>query len=127
MRTIKNLQVLIIDDDDMMRSYLRIMLRADEVENIEEAGTVEKAEKLINKQNFDLIFLDIHLPDVDGIEFISTIIKKLPTCQIIMISGDTSTEKVQQAIKAGAKDFIAKPFNSTIVVTKVNQILNDLI
>ena len=130
MLTNKSLKVLIIDDDDMMRSYLRIMLREADIENIDEAGTVDKAEKIINLQKVDLIFLDIHFPNIsgiDGIDFISTIIQKLPDCRIIMVSSDTSAEKVQLAMQAGAKDFIAKPFNSAIVLSKLNQLVNDLI
>ncbi len=123
----KKLRVLIIDDDDMMRSFLRIMLRAAEVINIDEAGTAKKAVKLFNTQKFDLIFLDINLPDEDGVVFISTIKNKLPDCQIIMVSSEATKDRVSQAMKSGAKDFIAKPFNATIVESKVKQLVSELV
>jgi len=122
----KELKVLIVDDDDMMRSFLRIMLREAKVEDIDEAGTAAKASKFIIKNKFNLIFLDINLPDIDGVEFISNIKQKLPDTSIIMISGEATTERVKQAMQAGAKDFIAKPFNAAIVESKVKQLVNEL-
>ena len=122
----KKLHILIIDDDDMMRSYLRIMLREANVENIEEAGTSEKAFKLIKLNKYDLIFLDINLPDADGVNSIPDIKTKLPNCEIIMISSEATMDRVKQAISAGAKDFIAKPFNATIVETKIKQLVDEV-
>ena len=122
----KDLRILIVDDDDMMRSYLRIMLRDNEVVNIEEAGTASKASKFIKLNKIDLVFLDINLPDQDGVEFIATIKEKLPDCHIIMVSSEATMDRVKQAMSAGAKDFIAKPFNATIVATKVKQLVDDL-
>ena len=122
----KDLKVLIVDDDDMMRSYLRIMLRAAKVEDIDEVGTATKAKKFIIKNKFNLIFLDINLPDIDGVEFISSIKQELPETHIIMISGEATTERVKQAMLAGAKDFIAKPFNAAIVESKIKQLVNEL-
>lgn len=122
----KNLRVFIIDDDDMMRSYLRIMLREAEVKHIEEAGTVAKSTKLLNTNKYDLIFLDINLPDGDGVDFISSIKEKLPDCHIIMISSEATMDRVKQAMAAGAKDFIAKPFNANIVEIKVQQLVDDV-
>lgn len=126
MNTNKDLRVLIIDDDDMMRSYLRIMLRHVNVENIDEAGTANKASKFINTHKVDLIFLDINLPDRDGVEFISTIKEKLPEAHIIMVSSEATMDRIQQAMKSGAKDFIAKPFNAGIVESKVHQLIEEL-
>jgi len=122
----KYLHVLIIDDDDMMRSYLRIMLRAASIENIEEIGTFEKAIKLLSLRKYDLIFLDINLPDADGISSIPIIKNKLPDCEIIMISGESTMDRVKQAMSAGAKDFIAKPFNANSVETKIKQLVNEV-
>ena len=126
MKTNQDLKILIVDDDDIMRSFLRIMLREAKVEDIDEVGTAAKANKLIVKKKFDLIFLDINLPDADGVEFISSIKKELPDTNIIMISGEATSDRVTQAMQSGAKDFIAKPFNAAIVELKVKQLVNDL-
>ena len=125
MKENKKLNVLIVDDDDMMRSYLRIMLRSADVKNIEEAGTAEKAVKSVEFHKYDLIFLDIILPDNDGVSIIPTIKSKLPNCKIIMISSEATMHRVRQAMKAGAKDFIAKPFNAGIVESKIKQLVDE--
>jgi len=122
----KELKVLIIDDDDVMRSFLRMMLREAKVEYIDEVGTAAKANKVIIKNKYNLIFLDINLPDIDGVKFIADIKQKSPDTSIIMISGEATTKRVKQAMQAGARDFIAKPFNAAIIESKAKQLLNEL-
>ena len=69
MTNVKEITVMIVDDDDLVRAYLRIMLRDLGVLNIQEAGTGEKALREMKLKQINLIFLDINLPDVDGVEF----------------------------------------------------------
>ena len=122
----KDLSVMLVDDDHIMRAYLRIMLRDDEVTDIKEANTAAKALKFLKLKKCDLMFLDINLPDQDGVSLIQTIKQHQPECQIIMVSSEATKDRVQQAISAGAKDFIAKPFNASIVDTKVRQLITDI-
>ena len=117
---------MLVDDDDMIRAYLRLMLRDLGVKNILEAGTSEKALREMKLKKIDLMFLDINLPDADGIEFTKIIKTNQPNCDIIMISSEVTMERVNQITQSAAKDFIAKPFNANVVENKLSKILSSI-
>lgn len=117
---------MIVDDDDLVRAYLRVMLRDLEVINILEASTGEKALREMKLKPISLIFLDINLPDADGIRLTKTIKDAQPNCEIIMISAEVTMERVKQITQSAAKDFIAKPFNANVVEKKLSNILAEL-
>ncbi|MEH6503113.1 MAG: response regulator [Cycloclasticus sp.] len=122
----KEITVMIVDDDDLVRAYLRVMLRDLGVINILEASTGEKALREMKLKPISLIFLDINLPDADGIRLTKTIKDAQPNCEIIMISAEVTMERVKQITQSAAKDFIAKPFNANVVEKKLSNILAEL-
>jgi DNA-binding NtrC family response regulator len=124
MKNADRLSVLIVDDDDMMRAYLRLMLRQAGVERIDEAGTAEKTLKVVTHRPPDVVFLDINLPDRDGIDLLESIKSDRPGCQVIMVSGEATKDRVDKAIDKGAADFIAKPFNASVVESKVKKVVS---
>ncbi|MFT6625185.1 MAG: two-component system chemotaxis response regulator CheY [Cycloclasticus sp.] len=126
MTNVKEITVMIVDDDDLVRAYLRIMLRDLGVLNILEVGTGKKALREMKLKQINLIFLDINLPDVDGIELTKTIKTNQANCEIIMISAEVTMERVKQITQSAAKDFIAKPFNASVVEKKLSNILAEL-
>lgn len=71
--------------------------------------------------NFDLILLDVMMPDGSGIDLLSIIHAQDPEVIVIIITGYATVELAVEAIKAGAYDFIAKPFTSDILLMAVNQ------
>jgi two-component system chemotaxis response regulator CheY len=117
------LSVLLVDDDDLMRAYLRIMVRDAGVNLVQEASTAAKALEILKVKPIDLVFLDINLPDEDGVEFIRTIKHHQASSQIIMVSSEATKDRVVQAMSTGAKDFIAKPFNASIVEAKIRLLI----
>ena len=109
-------KILIIDDERAIRNSLKDILEL-------EGYTVAVAEdgvqgiQAAEKQPFDLIYTDIKMPGIDGIE----VLEKLHgTCPIVMISGHGTIETAVEAIKKGAFDFIEKPFdlNRLLVTTR---------
>lgn len=74
-------------------------------------------------KQINLIFLDINLPDVDGVELTKTIKTNQANCEIIMISAEMTRDRVKQITQSAAKDFIAKPFNANVVEKKLSNIL----
>jgi len=115
-------KILIIDDERGIRSSLKGILE-DEGYSIKTANTGEDCLKLIEWQNFDLILLDIWLPEMDGIE----VLKKIKTMdenpQIVMISGHGTVETAVKATKLGAYDFLEKPLSLEKVVLTVKNAL----
>ncbi|MBW3671606.1 MAG: sigma-54 dependent transcriptional regulator [Acidobacteria bacterium] len=116
--------ILIIDDEDSIRAVLSQILE-DEGHSIEMAGSAEEGLDLIRKRSFDLIFLDVWLPGMDGLTLVEQISTagKLPP--IIMISGHGTVETAVRATRLGAYDFLEKPLSLDRVLLTVKHALAD--
>lgn len=101
-------RILIIDDERSIRSTLREILEYEQYEVEEAQDGVEGLEK-IQSGNFDLIFCDIKMPKMDGLEVLSQLQKSNSEIPVIMISGHGTVETAVDATKLGAFDFISKP------------------
>ncbi len=119
-------KVLVVDDALFMRKMLSDILKKD---GIEICGEAENGKDAIQKfQEFkpDLVTMDIVMPkidDIDGIGAVKEIIRIDPQAKIIMISAMGQHSLVVEAIQAGAKDFVTKPFQSSRVIEAVKRVL----
>ena len=114
------MKVLIIDDEKSIRRALREILEFEEC-NVEEAENGKEGLELIQKNEYDLIFCDIKMPVIDGLDVLSRTVKLNVETPIIMISGHGNIETAVKAIKDGAFDFIEKPLDlNRILVTLRN-------
>ena len=100
-------KILIIDDEAPIRRVLRDILE-NESYQVEDAGTGMDALQLIKEQDFDAIFCDIKMPEMDGIETLEGI-RQVSDTPVIMLSGHATIDNAVDAIKKGAFDFIQKP------------------
>ncbi len=122
----KKIKILIIDDEQGIRNSLSEILIDEGYETLL-AENAKNAKKIINNgHSFDLILLDIWMPDIDGI----TLLKELKTINrisqpIIMMSGHGSIGTAIDATKNGAYDFIEKPISLHKVLKVINQAINE--
>jgi len=100
-------KILIIDDEAPIRRVLRDILE-NESYQAEEAGNGKEALQLIKEQEYDAVFCDIKMPEMDGIEVLEAI-RQESDVPVIMLSGHGTIETAVEAIKKGAFDFIPKP------------------
>ena len=103
-------KVLIVDDSRIMRYQLRFIIEKSGYEVCEAVENVLDAMGAYQQYRPDLVTMDIQMPNVDGIEGVKLIKSIDPNAKIIMCSAQGSKEKVLDAIKAGAINFIVKPF-----------------
>lgn len=116
-------RVLIIEDDKVIRKFLRLALQTNEYDvDISDSGCIGL--NMISQQHFDLILLDLGLPDIDGIEIIKEIRKLLKTPIIVISARDRESDKVL-ALDTGANDYITKPFNVGEVLARVRVALRN--
>ncbi len=108
--------VLIVDDNDLMRTLLRGILRGETFQVTSEAKNGVLALESIEKSKPDIVFLDVMMPEMDGLETLQAIKAKHPEIIVIMITGNPSAENVKESIQGGAGGFIIKPFNSAKVM-----------
>ena len=114
---IKMSKILIIDDERAIRRALREILEFEEFEVVEAENGKEGFEKA-SSINFDMIFCDIKMPQMDGMEVLDALVKAKNESPVIMISGHGNIDTAVQAIKKGAFDFIEKPLDlNRILVT----------
>jgi DNA-binding NtrC family response regulator len=110
-------KILIIDDERSIRRALREILEFENFEVVEAENGKEGFEKA-STGNFDMIFCDIKMPQMDGMEVLDELLKAKIDTPVIMISGHGNVETAVQAIKKGAFDFIEKPLDlNRILVT----------
>jgi two-component system, chemotaxis family, chemotaxis protein CheY len=115
------LKVLIVDDNDVMRTLLRGILRNEEYQIVGEAKNGVIALEMVERLLPDLICMDVMMPVMDGLEALQSIKAAHPEMLVVMITGNPSVENVQESIKGGASGFIVKPFNAAKVLDTLNR------
>jgi two-component system, chemotaxis family, chemotaxis protein CheY len=115
--------VLICDDALFMRSMLGDILKSAGFDVVGEAQTGSEAVKQYRALHPDLVTMDIVMPDMGGIDAVRTIIKEYPQARILMCSAMGQQALVIEAIQAGARDFVVKPFQPSRVLEAVQRVL----
>lgn len=116
-------RILIVDDAKFMRMTLsNILLKANH-EVVGEAENGIMAIELFHKEKPDLVTLDITMPEKNGIDALKEIKQQYPDAKIIMCSAMGQQKMVVEAIEAGAKDFIVKPFDDSRVIEAIDRVL----
>lgn len=118
----KKASILLVEDEENLHETLRLNL---EIENYEitSAYTGSEALKAVKEEYFDLIILDIMLPEIDGINVIERIrIQNLDTPILILSAKNSSADKIL-GLRTGADDYLTKPFNLEELLLRVNKLI----
>jgi len=112
--------VLVIDDDTVVRVLLEaVLIRAYYTPFFCANG--KSALDFLEQSKIDIVLLDVKLPDMDGLDLLSTIKEKHPSCQTIVITGYGSEQIAVQALRRGALDYIEKPVNEDELVAALGR------
>ncbi len=115
--------ILLVEDDKNLRELLKRKIKT--IGHPTEAvGTGEEAKSLIENRSFDVVVIDIRLPDIDGIEIIKEFSEKYGT-KFIVITGYGDVNTAVRAMKNGAYDFIQKPFSFDILEVSIKKALKE--
>ena len=106
----RDVNLLIVDDEASLRDFLTIVFD-EEGWQVETAASLGEARAAVQKQEPDVVLCDLMLPDGNGIDFIRDVRASNPAVLFVMITAHTSTRSAVEALKAGAVDYIAKPFD----------------
>ncbi|KJR97539.1 MAG: chemotaxis protein CheY [Desulfobulbaceae bacterium BRH_c16a] len=115
--------ILVIDDEEPIRRLLHKELESD-TRNVLTAGDAAEAMTMIRNHWFDVIIMDLRLPDVHDLDLLIEIKDSVPHIEVVMITGHGDIDSAVKAMKLGACDFIRKPFNLEqldLVVEKAHQ------
>lgn len=121
------LNILIVDDSPVMRAFIRrvVDLTGLDVGTYCEAGDGEEALKLLRERWMDLVLTDINMPRMNGEEFVRQLESDelLRTIPVIVVSTDSSQNRVQQMLALGAKGYVTKPFLPEVLRDEVEKVL----
>jgi len=117
------LKILITDDHKIVRDGLKeILKQVPDIETIEEANDGEEALAHFHRKEFDLILLDISLPDMTGLEVLQTIKKKNPAQKVLILSMHPQEQYALRALKLGASGYLTKGTAAEELITAVKKI-----
>src|SRR3954466_3992338 len=118
----KKFSILLVEDEENLQEALKLNL---ELEGYEVTGCFDGADalRLIKKEYFDLIILDVMLPEVDGITVCETIRLNNFTIPILILSAKNSSADRVLGLKKGADDYLTKPFNLEELLIRVNNLI----
>ncbi|KUP08676.1 chemotaxis protein CheY [Bacillus coahuilensis m2-6] len=116
-------RILIVDDAAFMRMMIKDILSKNGYEVVAEAADGAQAVEKYKEIKPDLVTMDITMPEMDGITALKEIKKEFPDAKIIMCSAMGQQAMVIDAIQAGAKDFIVKPFQADRVLEAISKTL----
>jgi DNA-binding response OmpR family regulator len=117
--------ILIIDDEAGLRHSLALVLRTDGY-CMTEAGTGKEAIQLLKSGGYDLIFLDLKLPDASGITLLPQIRKMYPETPVIILTGHATLDTAMEAVRHGARDYMLKPADPELILSRTRTILAEL-
>ncbi|SDB13945.1 two-component system, NtrC family, response regulator [Desulfonatronum thiosulfatophilum] len=106
----ENYSVLVVDDEESIRKLFEKEFSRPE-RTIHSAASAAQARQLTRRNLYDVVILDIRLPDADGLDLFTEFKERLQDVEIILITGHGNIDSAVQAMKLGAYDYITKPFN----------------
>jgi NtrC-family two-component system response regulator AlgB len=115
------LRILVVDDEEHIRFAISMCLETDG-HKVVAVGTIDAALEATARQAFDLIFLDVRLGTQNGLDYIKTLLHENPWARIVVITAYASIATAVEAMKLGASDYLAKPFEPvqlTLLTQKV--------
>ena len=116
-------RILVVDDAAFMRRMVIDVLQSGGHEVVGEAGNGNEALARFHELRPDVTTLDITMPEKDGLTALREIMAADPGAKVVMCSALSQESKVLEAVKAGAKDFIAKPFQPQRVLSAIEKVV----
>ncbi len=118
----KNLKILIVDDEEVVAEVLGKLI---EVNGHKVAVTHEGKQALeaYQKEKFDIVFTDISMPEMDGIDLTHKLLELDRDVKIVAITGHVGPEEVEKVLNAGAKAFMKKPFSKKDIDQAIKEII----
>ena len=122
---LSNAQILIVDDSKMLRMGIARSLRQLGVEHMKEAINGQQALEMLDKETFDLMLLDMEMPEMDGLAVLSQMQSnpRLRGFPVIVISGGESIDDIVACIEMGAEDYLPKPFSQVLLRARLTSSL----
>jgi len=123
---IKSARIMIVDDEMASVRLLERMLERAGYRSVTSTTDARQAVGLFAATQPDLVLLDLHMPDIDGLEVLEALHEEIPSdsyVPIVILTGDNRSEMKLRALAAGAKDFLTKPFDQVEVMFRIRNLV----
>ncbi|NUM52766.1 MAG: response regulator [Candidatus Hydrogenedentes bacterium] len=117
------MKALVVDDSAVMRKVLIGALGRADITEVDQASDGKEAVEAVMAADYNLVLMDWNMPNMLGIDAVRAIRAAGKTMPIIMVTTEAEKSRVIQALKAGANNYIIKPFESTTIVSKIQEVL----
>ena len=114
--------ILLVDDEENLRRTLAMILRREGYQ-VETAATVAEARQCVNKSSFDLTFLDLKLPDGNGLTLLPELRQRFPNMPVVILTAHDKLDAAIEAVRHGAQDYLLKPIDPPVIIQRVKDIL----
>ena len=118
-------RILVVDDEEALRTVLSSELEGEGYQ-VASAGDGQEAINVLTSKEFDLILLDIKMPNVDGFEVLKFVKERHPKTKVIMLTGFADLKNAIESKKLGAEDFVSKPYDLVDLLTTVERVLTSV-
>lgn len=116
--------ILIVDDDNRLRLSLSLILKKERY-RVDSAANAEEALAQLKSREYDLMFLDLNMPGMSGIDLLVEIHEHYPTISVLILTAYADLESAIQAVRLGARDYLIKPVEPALILTRVAEILSE--
>jgi len=117
------MRALVVDDSAVMRKVLIGALARVDIADVDQAGDGQEAVTAVAAQDYDLVLMDWNMPNMLGIDAVKEIRAKGKTVPIIMVTTEAEKGRVVEALKAGANNYVIKPFKPDAIIGKIKEVL----
>jgi CheY-like chemotaxis protein len=115
-------RILVVDDEEALRVVLSAELEGEGYQ-VTSASDGQEAINILTTKEFDLILLDIKMPNVDGFEVLKFVKERWPQTKVVMLTGFADLKNAIESKKLGAEDFVSKPYDLVDLLTTVERVL----
>jgi two-component system chemotaxis response regulator CheY len=107
-----SLRILVVEDSSAMRAFVRAALEEDEGVEVQEAASGFEALRLLPRQSFDVVIVDVNMPDINGLELVAFMRRSEAhkTTPLLIISTEATAKDRERGLSLGANAYLAKPF-----------------
>ncbi len=116
--------ILLIDDEENLRRTLALILMR-EGYKVETAATVKEARQRLETSTYDLTFLDLKLPDANGLTLLPDLRSRFPTMPVVVLTAHDKLDSAVEAVRHGARDYLLKPLDPPVIIKRVKDILDE--
>src|SRR5215203_3381321 len=114
--------ILIVDDERPLRLSLSLVLQKEHY-RVETAANAEEALELLHLHEYDLVFLDLNMPGMSGIDLLVEVHRQFPHVPVLILTAHAALESAIQAVRLGARDYLIKPVEPVLILTRVAEVL----